>query len=581
MSQLERELRSQSKRKQPSTSSRSNSRGSKTPNNETDTEDDFDNEMNEQLNFNRFDTLLISKMESAIQDNQEYGSADAALSPTKPSQGNQETRANSLLRSIITPISSRSPSTSTSTTTSPTAEKIKITNSTTVQEIISSLTTTTKSKLPTVTREFLFSQLYSHLTKILPSESFGIINDHDFENLVKLLATSRSDLEYVLALRSISAYVCSDLDEIATSVIEILFPVLLSKIQSATTTTQSSELDSSDINGQEDRHDEHNNDDVLPKISPEIVSSSIIAYASLMLLIFEDSSCYGLADQLPLLFSVVETYTSTGTSPTEQEETIIINALNGIGVIVTLLYKSGQDVNEVIEENLPSLVDLLENSSLSKRLLKSDGILIALLFELYDYTENYPSDDDELDEGEEGEYSPYTPYYQLQTILNSLIKDSSKRVSKKDKKESRSIFREVLKTVSFHTSSPKRQKELLLEQSDTGSSTLSSFKLNKSKALPIKSWFEYVRLIHLKYIYDSELSSQYVSSKELRNVLIKPDNNGNRSYADEFTSDAGNAIDGKEWKDRNTAANGIKKELKIKVARELKVRQQFGDLSLS
>ncbi|GME84004.1 unnamed protein product [Ambrosiozyma monospora] len=210
------------------------------------------------------------------------------------------------------------------------------------------------------------------------------------------------------------------------------------------------------------------------------------------------------------------------------------------------------------------------------------------MYEIFNYPELELSENQ--DEDELLEQMPYYDQDELKSLIVSLSRESSKRVSKRDKKETKSIFREVLKTIERHailTPDEAANRRLQLADnngkldSDDDSMVLSKLKLNKAKNLAIKSWFEYVRLIHLKFVFDSQLSAQYLSNKEFRDLLLPPDDS--RRFESSFNDDddAGAIGNGKKWETGAGKLSGVKKELKIKHARDAKLRERMEDLELN
>ncbi|KAG7831025.1 hypothetical protein KL920_001616 [Ogataea angusta] len=504
MSQLHREMRSSHRNVSRSEGRASSKSGLRSPSLKSPNMDAEYNEFDESLmdmSFMKLDDLLRQKIQST-----ESLSSTVAVAGSPVSR--QESRANSLIGSII--------DSEEDTGAGEAGDDGGVVKIYTVSDVITALGQS-RSKISSSSREFLLGELYRMIVKKPLGSNGKVVNETDLESLISFVKAARSGLEFVLALRSAVAYIASDSDEVATVAVESLFPVLLDIIYSSEESYEG------------------------------IRSSCLIAYASLLLVIYNESHCYGLENSVETLMELAEGF-SAG-SLTENDEDIVVNALNAVGVVVSLLYKAGRDVNTVIQDNVPLLMNFLAEE-FTKKVQKTAAVVIALMYEVFDY------DDEE---------EPYHDLDDLKSILTQLVRYSSKKVSKKDKKESRSIFREVLRSIEKEEHEGEEETEVL-----------SRFRLSGSKTLPITSWFEYIRLLHLRYIFGSELNLHYISSREVRNLLAPPDDETAKYRA---TDDEYQEHD-KAWKSESGRLSSIKKDQKIREARERKVREQLGDLAL-
>ncbi|KAG7911351.1 hypothetical protein KL905_000094 [Ogataea polymorpha] len=502
MSQLHREMRSSHRNVSRSDGRASSKSGLRSPSLKSPNMDAEYNEFDDNLmdmSFMRLDDLLRQKIQST-----ESLSSTVAVAGSPMSR--QESRANSLIGSII----------DSEEDTGEAGDDGGVVKIYTVSDVITALGQS-RSKINSSSREFLLGELYRMIVKKPLGSNGKVVNETDLESLISFVKTARSGLEFVFSLRSAVAYIASDPDEVATVAVESLFPVLLDKIYSTEETFEG------------------------------VRSSCLIAYASLLLVIYNESHCYGLENSVETLMELAEGFGSGNL--TENDEDIVVNALNAVGVVVSLLYKAGREVNATIQDNIPLLMNFLAEE-FTKKVQKTAAVVIALMYEVFDYEE---------------EEEPYHDIDDLKGILTQLVRYSSKKVSKKDKKESRSIFRDVLRSIE------KQEHE---ENDET--EVLSRFRLSGSKTLPITSWFEYIRLLHLRYIFGSELNVHYISSREVRSLLAPPDNEAAqyRSADEEYQEHD------KAWKSETGRLSSIKKDQKIREARERKLREQLGDLAL-
>ncbi|GMF23263.1 unnamed protein product [[Candida] boidinii] len=294
---------------------------------------------------------------------------------------------------------------------------------------------------------------------------------------------------------------------------ESLFPYLLKKISPASNTENITTTTSANTN-KSNLPSASSGDEV----SSFIRSNCIMAYGSLSLVIMDGSGCAGIEEVGELLMDVIDGYsnldttkksngnqdTTNNTDSDDYDIQVVVNSLNTIGVILTLMFKgrnSTQGLDDFIQDNLPRVFPLLE-TGINPSIQKSAARLTALMYEVFDYQDDYESgytDDDDDDNSLE-------PYYDVDEVLNTinqLIRNSSKKISKKDKKETRSVLRDVSKTIEKYSTKEERKKIFKSEKSeinddDDNQLVLGRLKLSKNKTLPITSWFQHIRIFFLR-----------------------------------------------------------------------------------
>ncbi|GMG35099.1 unnamed protein product [Ambrosiozyma monospora] len=629
MSQLEREMRTSHKKKKHS-SSRSQSKSR--PNSQSHSPEQqeepslFDSEGTD-FNFNKLEELLRKKVlsESPSQLPQSPTGASASSRASPPVSGRaspipgitlgssafsplragrvtlnrEESRANSVIGSIIGSDDEDDTATSRANShqSNTSGSGVRVYD---VGDVIAALAERSRGKkLDAVSRQVLLGELFKLIIKPSTGE---VVNENDFVKLIGFLKSALSRvgdgsegdnndeglLELLLSLRCCVAYACLDSDEVGTFVIDQLFPLLLGKVfnnnanglgtavsGAAVATGDGLEM-GTDVKGASNGENIGN---------ASIVSNFIVSYFALMLVVFDDSNCYGLEENVDHFMELAESLTHGQSN----EDDILSNSFHGIAVVLTLIHKAGRrsTVNRLVQDTLPRLLTFLGNEY-PKKVHNSVAVLIGLMYEIFDYPELELSEDQ--DEDELLEQMPYYDQDELKSLIVSLSRESSKKVSKRDKKETKSIFREVLKTIERHailTPDEAVNRRLQLADnngkldSDEDSMILSKLKLNKAKNLTIKSWFEYVRLIHLKFVFDSQLSAQYLNNKEFRDLLLPPDDS--RRFESSFNDDddVGAIGNGKKWETGAGKLSGVKKELKIKHARDAKLRERMEDLELN
>ena len=404
-----------------------------------------------------------------------------------------------------------------------------------INEIIKSLTFS-RTDISSRSRELLLAQLY----KLVVSKPLVIYNEENVGNRLNYVdedtvntlinqftsGNYRSELEFQYLYRSLIALVCSDIDEFGA----LISSDLLSKIQHLITEPTNS------------------------IVTAENKSSIILGYTALTLVLHNGSSSFGVDDRVNMLMEIAEGYSASALALQKEveqgdrehstfitdknldkelvneanakvvaEASVAVAAIHGVGCLLTLL-RRGEYLNEISEDLVVKLVPLLDNDE-NRDIAKAAGRTIAVIYELYDY-----GNSDEED-GEDDDYNLNAPYYEqesLISILTRLLNLSSKKVSKKDKKEISSVFRNIINTIETYTDSSKRQQ--VYKRTEEGIELLNNcvdtinIKLSKYKQLKVNSWYLATRLRHLKWCFSFGLHSQLVANETIRDVLKEPDN---------------------------------------------------------
>ncbi|TKA63447.1 hypothetical protein B0A55_10482 [Friedmanniomyces simplex] len=181
---------------------------------------------------------------------------------------------------------------------------------------------------------------------------------------------------------------------------------------------------------------------------------------------------------------------------------IVTAALEEWGFLATQL----EDMEETTEPAMETFVDQLESASVDVQIAAGDNI--ALLFEK-SYTEaesdDEPADEDEdLDEDVRNGSAPrmikrYTVYrqqHQLSATLSDLAKASSKRLSKKDRKQLHLSFADIMRTVERPTRGPRYSTALDEEGREMGSRL--KVAVHGGGRMTIDRWWKLHRLNGLK-----------------------------------------------------------------------------------
>ncbi|KAI5960201.1 uncharacterized protein KGF55_004924 [Candida pseudojiufengensis] len=467
-----------------------------------------------------------------------------------------------------------------------------------IKDIITSLTFS-RSDISSQSRELLLTQLY----KIIISKPLVIYNEENIGNklnyvdeetvsiLINQFTNSnyRSELEFLYLFKSVIALICSDIEEFGV----LISNDFLSHIQ---------QLIQGPVNS---------------IVTSENKSNIIIGYTTLTLILYNDSSSFGIDDKVSLLMEIAEGYSASATTLQKQiesgdrehatfitdknldkrlvneatskvlaEASVATSALNGVGCLLTLM-KKGSYLNEIMEDLMIRLVPLLDNDE-NRDIAKAAGKVIALIYELYDYgVEKVESNGNEE---EDEEYNLNAPYYEQETlcsILTRLLNLSSKKVSKKDKKEISSVFRNILNTIRIYTNNTEREQvykgtkegvELSQQIMDS-----SYIKLSKYRIIKVNSWYLYIRLRHLKWLFSFGLHSQLVNNESVRDVLKSPENE--YSYGSSLTQDYEYFDDDDESSNQYhhtlNSINDKQRSSKRKKERVAKLDEQLEELNLN
>lgn len=176
----------------------------------------------------------------------------------------------------------------------------------------------------------------------------------------------------------------------------------------------------------------------------------------------------------------------------------VVAALEEWGFLATQL----EDVEDLTEAAMDTFVDQLDSSDANVQIAAGDNI--ALLYEK-SYTEAESDDEpEEADDDEERNPGPrmvkrYTVYrqtHQLQQQLEALAKASSKRISKKDRKNLHLSFKDVITTVEKPARGPRYSTALNDEGREYGSRLKVS--IGRNNKMTIDKWWKLHRLNGLK-----------------------------------------------------------------------------------
>lgn len=463
-------------------------------------------------------------------------------------------------------------------------------DSTTINDIVESLSHS-RSVVSSHSREILLAQLYKLIvTKpimVYNEEHAGTaayVTESKVLQLVKILILKdyKSSSEFILLYRSVVGLLTSDLEEygeiVSTDFIEALEHLIQEPPNS--------------------------------NVTNENKASVITGYCGLLMILYTDTSAFGIDDKVKWLMELAQGFVHSSVTLNNElrtgdreystlmdekddkrllneqeanlhaEANIAIAALHGVAVLLTLLPR-GDYLNDLVSALTSELVEVIDND-VNVDIAKAGGRVLALCYELY----TYGNDEDE-DEDEEFNYN--APYYEQESVLsicNRLTGISSKKVGKKDKKETNSVFRQLANTIQIYTDAESREemykrspKGLELQ---TSSVSTTNIKLSKSKSLPITSWFMYFRLLHLKFCFGFGLHDQLVGNGSVRSILREPVTAYQEKYnydSDDGMHSSGFGANARTDNER-FARLDKKRASDLKKARVEKVTQELEDLGI-
>lgn len=468
--------------------------------------------------------------------------------------------------------------------------KAKITSSSSINELIKSLTVG-RTEVSSESRELILAQLY----KLIVVKSILVYNeeregtkDYVGEENVQDLAfiflknDFRSSQEFLLLYRCLISLISSDLDEYGSLVDTELINHIRFLI----------------------------NEPSNAIITNENKSHLITGYVGLLLILNNDTAGYGIDDIIKWLLDLTDGYCSSALttmrdfkegnreystffdelsdqrivneiSSKQMGETLVgISGLHGVGCLLTLLPRN-QFLNDIIEDMMPKLIEFLDND-LNIELSKASGRVIALCYEIYHYNND---DDDEFND-DDNEYNYNSPYYeqeQLLSILDRLASLNDKKISKKDKKQVHSIFRDIYNTVNNYGTFSIRIE--ILKRSAEGVEILSTMmdsnyiKLSRSRTIQINSWFLYLRLIHLKWVFSFGVHNQLIVNSLIRDILKEPPNEYQLKYNVAVTNDS-DEDDDSRFNNQLFEVSDKKRSNMLRKARINKLSEEMEDMSL-
>ena len=198
---------------------------------------------------------------------------------------------------------------------------------------------------------------------------------------------------------------------------------------------------------------------------------------------------------------------------------VVVSALEEWGFLASQL----DDLEGITETAMETFVDQLDSTDIGVQIAAGDNI--ALLFEK-SYTEAESGEDGSDDsDGEEitngsrkiKRYTVYRQQHQLEKTLSELAKASTKRMSRKDRKNLHLSFRDIQSTVEKPTRGPRYNSALDIDGREYGYRLKIS--IGDGERLVIDKWWKLHRLNALKRLLQGGLLEHFEKNEVVANSI--------------------------------------------------------------
>lgn len=252
----------------------------------------------------------------------------------------------------------------------------------------------------------------------------------------------------------------------------------------------------------------------------------VTGYAVLQYFIHVDNGGFGLDEKIEEVLGI------TTEAAAAKDSLLTTSGMLAIGLMLAATVNR----NFAIKESIPDVVELLKDDDIDVR--KTAGKLIALMFELYDFSEqgNGTTNEQEFDGFAYTIPSIENDY--LVTQLTDLINDQAKSVPKREKSDHRSVFRKALITaeVRLQPLGPRQADHEQLTGDEVASGVISHLHFSPSKALPILSWHELLLTTALKWVYGEGLHTQIANNELITDAVVEASQEALRLADNDFVA---------------------------------------------
>lgn len=281
-----------------------------------------------------------------------------------------------------------------------------------------------------------------------------LLTEHLCNVMLRVFKNAKSELESMLALQAICVMAASEDSEVAVEHVSALTTKILASIDNTS-------------------------------LEANTRAHMILGYAMLQFFTLYGSGAFKAEEIVEKLLEIAES---------DGDSAVASAAILGAGLLATTVHKP----NSIVEQMMPSLIEMLAQPSQEVKL--AAGKVIGLFVQNYQYEE----DMDEI---------PFVDYYELTTKLQEIVTMSSKKVSKKDKREQRSLFRDVLKTVNIFSNHKSRQN---LNQEDL---VITHLKLARAKSLAVDSWNKLLLVQMYRWLFGQGIHTMAANNPFVRDTI--------------------------------------------------------------
>lgn len=223
------------------------------------------------------------------------------------------------------------------------------------------------------------------------------------------------------------------------------------------------------------------------------------------------------------LEEIIESLLENAQNCSDNDAPVASAAILGAGLVTSC----HPHPNALVEDFLAWVTGFLSSGSTSVKL--AAGKLIGLYYQLYDYGDEVESQGSDDGAVSEEDPIPDVDQKELEDQLRQIIADSSKRVGKREKRERKSLFKDVLSTVE-QFSSPTLRNNIKAEDLQ-----ITHMKLSRSKSLSIDSWAQLILLQHLKWAYGYSIHTQIANNPTVKEAFEELRYMESGSYSSAYT----------------------------------------------
>ncbi|CDO56350.1 hypothetical protein DV495_001720 [Geotrichum candidum] len=293
----------------------------------------------------------------------------------------------------------------------------------------------------------------------------------------------------------------------------------------------------------------------------------MVFHATLLYYLNADNSGFGLESEIEKYLELLDT----------ESESPVFNC--GILLSVGLLLSATASRNSVIEDTLPMVYELLSYSD--PEVKKAAGMLIAQMYEQYDFSEQ---DDEDFYRPDNG-FSGFK--YEIETVdnfdmiaeLEGLLGATHKTVAKRAKQDMRLEFRRVLATVESRLVALDKDREhTKLSDDEASLAAIAGLKLGRGKIVPIRTWAQLNLSYALKLLYGDGVVAQITGGHNIIRDSLLAEKDDSRQYRSVNKAPATDIFETSVGEGTMRGREDPRKSISIKRAREEKERaRQFNE----